>query len=633
MEKLKGYRMVKKLVMGNEAVGLGAILAGVHLASGYPGTPSTEIIETIAGNNNGDLHVEWSVNEKVALEVAAGASYAGARVIVTMKQVGLNVASDPLLSLTYVGINGGMVIAVADDPGPISSQTEQDTRHFCKFANLPVLDPATPLEAFQMVQYGFHLSEDIKLPVILRLSTRVCHSCATLDLPENTGSAREKIDPPGFCKNPDWVIFPALSRRKHYYLEEVQTKLAKDFSSSPFNQITGNGLIGVAAGGNAYLYVMEALQDLNLQARVLKIGTPYPFPQELAAKFMAGLDKILAVEELDDVIEEALLLTAARTGNSSSGSGIPLVFGKRTGHTPKVGEFTYEIVREALLQFSGRLNAGKLENKLQAGSVREETLVDPSGVREKPSLPLRPPVLCAGCGHRAAFYAVKQAVRHYDAVFTGDIGCYTLGNARPLEMVDTCLCMGAGLTVAQGLFHMEPGRKHLAFIGDSTFFHTGIPGVINAVYNQADISIMVLDNGTTAMTGHQPHPGTGKNLMNSISEKVDIYGLLKACGLKKVEIVDPLALKDSQQKIREVVDYPGPSALIFRYPCIALTKKQKTLRVDPGMCTGCRKCLQEIGCPAILPQDKIVAIDSALCTGCTLCAQICPGGAIRESEL
>ncbi|MDP4178889.1 MAG: indolepyruvate ferredoxin oxidoreductase subunit alpha, partial [Bacillota bacterium] len=479
--------MSKKLLMGNEAIAFGAIKAGVNVVSGYPGTPSTEVLETIAKNNPGDIYVEWSVNEKVAMEVAAGAAYAGSRTLVTMKQVGLNVASDPLMSLSYIGVKGGMVVLVADDPGPFSSQTEQDTRHYAKFANLPVFDPSSPEEAYEMIQSAFELSEKVKKPVFLRPTTRICHSCSTIDLSEER--LIHKAD--GFVKDISWVIFPALSYKKHVQIEELQETLSTLFDDVSYNSINGTGKKGIAASGVAYAYIKEVLTKMNKEIKLFKVGTPYPLPKKSALKFMEGLDEVLVLEELDPVIEEGLLeLCAVNKLNT-------VIKGKKTGNLPCAGEYSFELVKSAFLKFINE------EEKDCASSVKA------------PQLPVRPPVLCAGCPHRASFYAVKNALKGQKAVFSGDIGCYTLGNAKPLDMVDTCLCMGAGITIAQGLQRSEPDVKHLAFIGDSTFFHTGIPGVINAVYNNTDITVIILDNSTTAMTGHQPHPGTGKTMMGS----------------------------------------------------------------------------------------------------------------------
>ena len=591
--------MSKKLLMGNEAIGLSAIYAGVNVVTGYPGTPSTEVLETIAANNPGDIYVEWSVNEKVAMEVAAGASYAGARTLVTMKQVGLNVASDPLMSLSYIGTKGGMVVLVADDPGPFSSQTEQDTRHFARFSNLPVFDPCSPEEAFEMVKSAFELSERVRLPVFLRPTTRVCHSCSTVEVPD----AYERHKAEGFAKDPGWVIFPALANRRHRHLEGLQQELGEIFSNMGYNTITGNGSKGIAASGMAYSYVKEVLSTIDEDVRLFKVGTPYPFPAKLGREFIECIDEVLVIEELDPVVEESLIELAA------SNAGKPAVLGKKSGKLPFAGEYTFEIVRNAVVEFLGITD-----------SVAEKSI-------QPPELPVRPPVLCAGCPHRGAFYAVKTALKNNKAVFTGDIGCYTLGNAKPLDMVDTCLCMGAGITIAQGLEHAEAGVKHIAFIGDSTFFHTGIPGVLNAVYNNADITVIVLDNSTTAMTGHQPHPGTGKTMMGSISEKIDIENLLHACGVKHVEKADPLKFRDSVGTVKKAADYRGPSAVIFQSPCISHIKPSVRQKVN-DKCTSCKRCVREIGCPAMTVSGEVVRIEPSLCYGCTLCAQICPFGAI-----
>lgn len=589
-----------RLLMGNEAIALGAIKAGVRVVCGYPGTPSTEVLETVAKNNDGSIYVEWSVNEKTAMEVAAGAAYSGARTIVTMKQVGLNVASDPLMSLTYIGVKGGMVIVVADDPGPLSSQTEQDTRHFAKFANLPVLDPSTPEEAYAMVQAAFNLSEQVGLPVILRPTTRVCHACASIDISDS----REEHTPSGFEKGSRWVIFPQLSYKRHIEIEKLQSDLSDLFSKNPFNRVAGKGSLGIAGSGIAWSYAQDVIHDLGLEVKTFKVGTPYPFPEKLAESFLDGLDAVLVLEELDPVIEEALLGIAGRKGIRVR------VSGKKDGTAPCAGEFSYEIVRKAISDFIG------LSNPDAAGP-------------DIPPLPARPPVLCAGCPHRASFYAVKKAMKGRKAVFTGDIGCYTLGNAKPLNMVDTCLCMGASISVAQGIKRVEPDTKLFAFIGDSTFFHTGIPGIINAVYNQTDIVLIVLDNSTTAMTGHQPHPGTGKTMMGNVSEKVDIAGLLKSVGVKWVQKINPFDQRAAIQAVNEASEVNGVSAIIFEAPCIALVKKPEAFSVHSDKCRACGLCIREIGCPSMyLTENGKVQIEPSTCYACGLCSSVCPFGAI-----
>lgn len=591
---------MKKLLMGNEAIALGAIKAGVNVVCGYPGTPSTEVLETVAKHNDGSIYVEWSVNEKTAMEVGAGAAYSGARTMVTMKQVGLNVASDPLMSLAYIGVKGGMVILVADDPGPLSSQTEQDTRHFAKFSNLPVLDPSTPEEAYDMVQAAFELSEQVGLPVFLRPTTRICHACATIEVPEG----KETHVPEGFVKDPRWVIFPSLSYRRHIEIEKLQVALSLMFSQSPFNKVHGHFNLGIAASGIAWAYTNDVISAMKLNVKTFKVGTPYPFPAKMAEGFLEGLDAVLVLEELDPVVEEALLEIIAQNGLKTK------VHGKKDGTAPYAGEYTFELVQKIIAGFADKTLPAAQDTDL-------------------PPLPARPPVLCAGCPHRASFYAVKKAMKGQKAVFTGDIGCYTLGNAKPLNMVDTCLCMGASISVAQGIKRVEPDTKLFAFIGDSTFFHTGIPGIINAVYNQTDICLVVLDNSTTAMTGHQPHPGTAKTMMGAMSDKIDIPGLLQAVGVKRVWRHNPFEQKKAIEIVKEASEVQGVTAIVFEAPCIALVKKPEALKIDSDKCRACGLCIREIGCPSqYLTSGNKVQIEPSTCYACGLCQSICPFGAI-----
>ncbi len=590
--------MGKRFLMGNEAIGLGAIRAGVSVVSGYPGTPSTEILETIAKQNTGEIYVEWSVNEKAALEVGAGAAYAGRRVLVTMKQVGLNVASDPLMSLAYVGVKGGMVIAVADDPGPISSQTEQDTRHFARFCKLPVFDPSSPEEAYRMIGDAFELSEKYGTPVLFRPTTRICHGCASVEVDD----VRAELPQDGFVKDTArWVIFPRSSYLNHIKLEERVPVLGEEFSSYSYNSVTGKGRRGIATGGISYEYTKEALGGSG--AKLMRVATPYPFPERLALEFLEGLDEVLVVEELDPVIERELVYLCGKHHLNVT------VRGKLTGDIQPAGENSVESVGKALEGFLG------------IPFVQREH-------PEPPPLPVRPPVLCAGCPHRASFYSVKQAMKGKKAVFSGDIGCYTLGNAAPLDMVDTCLCMGADVTIAQGLHRAEPDAVNFAFIGDSTFFASGMTGVVNAVYNQTDIVLIVLDNSTTAMTGHQPHPGTGRTMMGNVVDKVSIPKVLEAVGVSPVETVDPLDLKAAVQAVQRAAQAEGVSAVIFKSPCIAVTKPAGRYTVDKDRCIGCKKCIRELGCPALVLEDGKAAIEPSLCYGCSICAQVCPCGAI-----
>ena len=604
--------MHQEFLMGNEAIAMGAIAAGVNLVAGYPGTPSTEVLETVAKHRSQDTYVEWSINEKTAMEVGAGAAYTGARVMVTMKQVGLNVATDPLMSLEYIGVKGGMVVLVADDPGPISSQTEQDTRHFSRFSKLPCFDPSTVQEAYEMVQDAFEYSEKYRTPVFLRSTTRVSHGYASINVKDKGEYKHNK--PEGFIKDTKrWVIFPKLSYQAHINIEARNVELSKVFSSYSKNLLLNveNSKFpkkGIATGGFNYTYVSEALKYLG-DVRLLKVSTPHPFPEELAVRFLTGLDEVICVEELDPVIERELIYIAGKYQ-------LPVkVYGKLTLDVKNSGENTLDSVMENLTKFLG-------------AKPPENAALTEADMAEMPELPVRPPVLCAGCPHRASFYAVKQAMKGKKTLFAGDIGCYTMGNAMPLDMVDTCLCMGAGLGIAQGVDHIEPDTSCFAFVGDSTFFAAAIPGVINAVYNQADMTLIVLDNSTTAMTGHQPHPGTGQTMMGDVVNKVSIEKILKGIGLEFVETVNPLDYKKSVETVKAAAALPGVKAIIFKSPCIAIVKSDKCLSVDREKCINCRKCIRELGCPALIIRDDKVVIDDSLCTGCGLCSQICPVGAI-----
>ena len=625
--------MSKQMIMGNQAIALGALKAGVNLVAGYPGTPSSEIIEFISKyKDKTGTYVEWSVNEKAAAEVAAGASYAGSRTMITMKQVGLNVASDPVMCLSYVGVKGGMVIVVADDPGPISSQTEQDTRNYAQYSKLPCFDPSTPSEAYEMVQEAFELSEKYNTPVILRPTTRVDHAYESMEFPE-LGACRA---PGEFEKDSArWVIFPKASFNNHKRIFERNEKvLPEEFSNSKWN-FAGhdNGVvpepveeaqkIAFAAGGISYCYLMEALSLLGIKdAPVLKVGTPYPFPKQLAEKFLREHDRVIVFEELDPVIEQNLISVAGGANIKAT------INGKLDGTVPVAGELSVEIIKSILKGSFDHFD--KLSDHRNPDASAKDVLPEPV---EGPSLPVRPPVLCAGCPHRGAFYAVKQAMKGKKTVYCGDIGCYTLGNAQPLDMTDTCLCMGADITMAQGFYHNEKDRYCFSFIGDSTFFASGITGVVNGVYNQAKQTICILDNSTTAMTGHQPHPGTGMTMMGQVVDKISIEKILQAIGVSPVITVNPFDQKAAVDAVKTASEAPGVSAIIFKAPCIAIAQKvgwekPHALTVDTAKCIGCRKCINELGCPALSVAGKKVEIDKSLCTGCGLCSQVCPTGAI-----
>ena len=699
--------MTKQLLMGNEAFAHAALEAGVNVVAGYPGTPSSELVETVAKlHGTGaarDVHVEWSTNEKAALEMLAGASYCGARVLFTCKQVGLNVASDALMSLNYVGVDGGCVLFVADDPGPISSQTEQDTRRFGAFAKVPVLDPSSPDQGFAMIGAAFELSERYRTPVIVRPTTRICHASTFFEVADETYG--RPLPPEGFQKDPKWVIFPKRAYEGHGEINRRLGQIAWDFCNDPqFSQFNamfegggadnGDGgcchpaiavtrsnataqgdntlrprcqrgeatpTVGIVAGGVSVAYAREALGLLEAQAaragipvpryRFLAVGTPYPFPAETAAAFAEGLADVIVFEELDSVLEEEMLkLAGARQ--------LPLrVHGKLTGAANDRGENTVENIAGRLGRFFDRTGAtkdagtarateGDSEGAVVAGCEEAGSLaalaartIGGNTLSYEGPLPVRPPVLCAGCPHRGSFYAVKQALRGCEAVLCGDIGCYTLGNAQPLDAVDTCLCMGAGITMAQGFAVAEPGKKQVAFVGDSTFFASAMTGIANAVYNGHDVTFAILDNATTAMTGSQPHPGTGVTLMGEKRRPIVIEEVLHGLGVQHIGFANPHSLEASVAAARAAIDFDGPSAIIFRAPCIQLKKPAEPVRINAEACTGCKKCITSIGCPGIgfdearrgpASRERGQAfVDASLCDGCGLCTQVCPFGAIE----
>lgn len=646
--------MAKKLLMGNEAFACAALESGVGVVAGYPGTPSSEVIETVAarvadGSAQG-THVEWSTNEKAALEVVAGASYAGARTLFTCKQVGLNVASDPLMSLNYVGVKGGCVLFVADDPGPISSQTEQDTRRFASFAKVPVLDPADVEQGFAMMKAAFDLSERYGTPVIVRPTTRVCHSSTFLEIQGRT----DAYPADGFVKDDNkWVIFPARAYRGHLEIQERLARIEGEFSGnssscssehedlSLFNPVTERGdapRFGIVCGGVSTAYALEALEFLSQRAalpsyRFMQIGTPFPFPAMAASAFLEGLERVIVFEELDHVIEDELVrLVGLR---AMRGLSPTRVCGRRSGDARTAGENSVEDIFERLERFFA---CAELEEEGLSGldlevAIEEQVVPLSEAQPADVELPVRPPVLCAGCPHRGAFYAAKQALRKMRArgVLSGDIGCYTLGNAAPLDAVDTCLCMGAGITMAQGLGIVEPDVRQVAFVGDSTFFVSGLTGIANAVYNQHDITVCVLDNSTTAMTGGQPHPGIGRTLMGGQSEPLSIEAALEALGVACIEHANPHRFEESVSAVMRAVKHVGPSVVIFRAPCVNLIKPEASVSIDAEGCTGCRKCITSIGCPAIGFDGAKAYIDETLCVGCGLCVQVCPFDVIKQN--
>lgn len=575
---------MKKLLLGNEAVARGLYEAGCRIISSYPGTPSTEITESAARYD--EIYAEWAPNEKVAMEVAIGAAIGGRRSFCAMKHVGANVAADPLFTVSYAGVNAGLVIAVADDPGMHSSQNEQDSRHYAVSAKVPMLEPADSADALAYARLAFQLSEDFDTPVMLRMSTRISHSQSLVE----TG---ERVEPPlkPYVKNPaKYVMMPAFARPKHVLVEKRTEALREWAETAPINQVFwGDKKIGVIAAGSAYMYAREVLGD---HASYLKLGMINPLPVKLIQDFAAQVDTLYVIEELDDVIE-----THCRKIGVN-------VIGKEL--FPWIGEFSQKLLAEKLL--------GKTE----------ETYAFPEAV------PGRPPVLCAGCPHRGLFFVLNQL----KVTVSGDIGCYTLGASAPLSAMDTTICMGASISGLHG-FNMARGEesaaKSVAVIGDSTFIHSGITGLIDISYNQGISTVIVLDNSITGMTGHQQNPTTGFTLKGDPTAKVSIEKVCDAIGINRVRVVDPYDLKATRQAIEEELAVREPSVIISRRPCALLkyVKHNPPLVIDPSGCRGCKACLK-LGCPAIRIQDGKAAIDDTLCVGCGLCKELCRFHAIGE---
>ena len=568
---------MKKLLLGDFAVARGAWEAGVKVASAYPGTPSTEITEELA--RYGEVYSEWSPNEKVALEVGIGASVRGARAIVSMKHVGLNVACDPLFTASYTGVNGGLVIAVADDPSVFSSQNEQDTRLTAVSAKVPVLEPSDSAEARDFTKAAFELSEKYDTPVILRLTTRVAHSQSLVELQERT-----EVPVRAYERNiQKYVMMPANARVKHVFVEERMQKMSEDADALPLNRIEeGSAELGIICSGGVYQYVKEALPG----ASVLKLGMVYPLPYKLIEKFAGSVKRCIVAEELAPHIET--LVKAA--GIQVEGKNI----------FPLCGEFSAGLIHKCVLG---------------------------AGQDAKPAaVPARPPVLCAGCPHRGVFYVLSKLKLNV----LGDIGCYTLGAVPPLGSMDAVVCMGASIGMAIGFDKADPEahRHSVAVIGDSTFIHSGITGLIDAVYNKSHITVVILDNRTTGMTGHQNHPATGKTIKNEPTYELDLAEVCRAVGVGSVRTVDPYDLPALEGALKAALSEEEVSVVIAKRPCVLLAKRlYKGFSVN-DKCKNCRACMK-LGCPAIVKGEKGVSIDVSLCTECGLCRSVCKFGAIE----
>ncbi|BAT71263.1 indolepyruvate ferredoxin oxidoreductase, alpha subunit [Thermosulfidibacter takaii ABI70S6] len=571
---------MKRFLSGNEAVARGAWEAGLRFASSYPGTPATEILQSLVQYK--EVHAEWAPNEKVALESAIGASFAGVRSMASMKHVGLNVAADPFMTLAYTGVNAGLVLAVADDPGLYSSQNEQDTRNYVKAARILALEPSDSQEALDYTKKAFELSERYDIPVLIRLTTRISHSKSVVKVGDRieVGQKEPQIEPA------KWVMLPAYAKGRHLSLLE-RHRLLKEFVESSeadifFKEELLDESVGFIASGVCYQYVKEAFPE----ASVFKLGIINPLPFERLKSFADKLRKVYVVEELDPVIEEQL-----------KAFGLEVV-GKEI--FPENGEFTPDVVKKAVDK----------DYKPKYVSFN--------------NIPARPPTLCPGCPHRGVFVALKKA----RVTVFGDIGCYTLGALPPLSSIHSCVCMGAGVSMVHGA-NVAGLKKSVAIIGDSTFLHSGVTSLMNIIYNKSTSTVIIMDNGTTAMTGKQPHPGTGVNAKGEPTNKVDLEALVKTLGVKRVRVVDPYDVKATYEAIKEEVETEEPSVVITRRPCTLIVQRpSKGYKVDADKCISCGACMR-VGCMAI-SMNGSASIDEVLCFGCGVCVQVCPVDAISE---
>ncbi len=583
-ERMSG---MKQLMLGNQAFARGLYEAGCAVASSYPGTPSTEVTEEAAKYD--EIYCEWAPNEKVALEVAFGASLAGRRSFCGMKHVGLNVAADPLFTCSYTGVNAGMVICVADDAGMHSSQNEQDSRHYAAAAKVPMLEPSDSEEAYLFARKAYELSEEFDTPVIMKMCTRIAHSQSIVETGERTEEKRLPYE-----KNiAKYVMMPGNAIRRHPIVEERTRKLTAYAEDCAFNRVEMGGTkLGIITSSTCYQYVKEAFGE---EASILKLGMAYPLPEKLILDFAAKVDKLAVVEELDPIIEDH----CRKLGLTVIGKDV----------FPLEGEYSQNMVAERL---------GK---------------EPPSYKSLGEALPGRPPVMCAGCPHRGLFYTLSK--NHCTVL--GDIGCYTLGAVSPLNAIELTLCMGASVSSIHGFnkaLGEESEGKTVAVIGDSTFMHSGMTGLANIAYNQSASTVIILDNSITGMTGHQQNPTTGYNIKGDPAGKIDLESLCRAMGFQRVTVVDPYDLEACDRVLKEEMAAKEPSVIISRRPCALLkyVKHQPPLRVDKEKCVGCKSCMK-IGCPAISIKDGKAAIDNTLCVGCGVCRQLCRPDALQPGEV
>ena len=610
------------LLLGNEAITRGAIEAGVSVATTYPGTPSSEIADTfskiakykIKKNKDPGFYFEYSTNEKVALEIAAAAAITGLRSLTCMKHVGLNVASDTFMTYLYIGCRGGHVIVSADDPSCHSSQNEQDNRYFAIFGGAPMFEPTTPQEAKEMTRMAFEISEELNSPVLLRTTTRLNHVRGPIKF-NKIEKSKEKGK---FEKNPMLVPMPEIARARHPKLIEMLEKAEKISETYPYNEIINIGKQsewGIITSGVSYNYVREISEELNLNVKILKLGMTHPIPKKICKKFIRSCKNIIIVEELEPILENQIKQIIYDIGENVK------IFGKTTGHFSRLYEYNLDIVEDVFLKIFKINKEIKKPNK------------------SKLELPKRPPALCPGCPHRATYYAAKKA-QPKGVIYPTDIGCYTLGKAKPLEMADLLLCMGSNAGTACGLA-VATDEKIISFMGDSTFFHSGIPPLIDAVHHNHNVVITILDNRTTAMTGHQPHPGNDFDGMGRPAKKILVEKVVKGCGVENIEIINPNNIEKSSEAYKRALNYSGTSVVISKSPCIILENRYKRKRneiihvyqIDQEKCKKCKTCIGKFGCPAIyFEEDESIHIDMNQCNGCGNCATVCPFNAIFKKE-
>jgi indolepyruvate ferredoxin oxidoreductase alpha subunit len=606
------------LLLGNEAIARGVLEAGIGVVTTYPGTPASEIGDSISEiAAEAGLYMEYSVNEMVAVEVAAGAANCGVRALTAMKHVGLNVAADLVMTLAYTGVRGGYVIVTADDPECYSSQNEQDNRFYALFSNLPCLEPSDPQEAKEMTISAIEMSEKLELPVLLRTTTRVSHTRG----PVTYGNLKKPNLHGEFIRDLKRLnMVPAFSRPKHTVLLRQAAKAKEISETSVYNRVVRKGKeIGIISSSSAYNYAVEAADLLNLDAGILKLGMTHPLPEKMIVDFLRSHDKVVIVEELEPYLEMQIKAIAKDYVPNAQ------VFGKMsTEYFPREGELSTRLVIVGLAKITAK-----------------ELPIDFRGIDEKyaeitKDLPSRPPILCAGCPHRASFYVIRK-VGGDKTLYPTDIGCYALGMSPPLNVGDIMICMGASVGTAQGI-SKATGRDTIAIIGDSTFFHAAIPGLINAVYNNSKLVVAVLDNQATAMTGHQPHPGTGITGMQSPAEKVLVEKVAEGCGVKYVRVVNPFETREATAMLKEAVRQSGPSVVVFRSPCTLMDIKEKRRRGVKTIqakitdkCNDCMACIKLLACPAIVVEEGKVKIDEVFCSGCGLCISVCPYKAIEGS--